>query len=88
MRSFAIISWKTYFGAKIEKIKNELEEDGKVGRPKDPVRYGKDDHPLGRDPLGDKTLKRKEGTYKYNNLRKNYREIFKDMNGNEKKIIT
>ena len=72
----------------IQKIKEELAEDGKVGRPKDPVRYGKDDHPLGRDPLGDKTLKRKEGTYKYNTHKKNYQEIFKDMNGNKKKIIT
>jgi hypothetical protein len=72
----------------IQRIKEELEEEGKVGRPKDPVRYGKDDHPMGRDPLGDKTLKRKEGYSTYNKYKKNYQEIFKDMNGNEKKIIT
>jgi hypothetical protein len=71
----------------IEKIKTELEEDGKVGRPKDPVRYGKDDHPMGRDPLGIKTLKQKEGSVKYK-PRNTYQEIFKDMNGNKKKIIT
>ena len=72
----------------IQRIKEELEEDGKVGRPKDPVRYGKDDHPMGRDPLGIKTLKRKEGYSTYNKHKKNYQEIFNDMNGNKKKIIT
>jgi hypothetical protein len=70
----------------IQKIKEELEEEGKVGRPKDPVRYGKDDHPLGRDPLGIKTLKQKEDSVKYK-PRKPYQEIFKDMEGNKKKII-
>ena len=72
----------------IKKIKEELEEDGKVGRPKDSVRYGKDDHPMGRDPLGIKTLKRKEGYSTYNKHKKNYQEIFKDMDGNKKKILT
>jgi hypothetical protein len=72
----------------IKKIKEELEEDGKVGRPKDSVRYGKDDHPMGRDPLGIKTLKRKEGYSTYNKHKKNYQEIFKDMDGNKRKIIT
>ena len=38
--------------------KLKLELDGQVGRPKDPVRYGHDDHPEGRDPLGIKTLSR------------------------------
>jgi len=70
----------------IEKIKTELEED-KVGRPKDPVRYGKDDHPMGRDPLGVKTLKQKEGSVKYKPRKSYYGEIFKDMDGNRKKII-
>jgi hypothetical protein len=72
----------------IQRIKDELEEDGKVGRPKDPVRYGKDDHPMGRDPLGIKTLKRKEGYSTYNKHKKSYQEIFRDMDGNKKKIIT
>jgi hypothetical protein len=71
----------------IERIKTELEEDGKVGRPKDPVRYGKDDHPMGRDPMGIKKLKQKEGSVKYK-PRNTYQEIFKDMNGNKKRIIT
>jgi hypothetical protein len=71
----------------IQKIKKELEEDGKVGRPKDAVRYGKDDHPQGRDPLGVKTLKQKEGSVKYK-PRNSYFEIFKDMDGNKKKILT
>jgi len=71
----------------IQKIKEELEEEGKVGRPKDPVRYGKDDHPLGRDPLGVKTLKQKEDSVKYK-PRRAYEAIFKDMDGNMKKIIT
>ena len=63
----------------IEKIKNELEEEGQVGRPKDPVRYGKDDHHLGRDPLGIKTLKQK--------AQRESKEIFKDMLGNKKTIL-
>jgi hypothetical protein len=70
----------------LNRLKEELAEDG-VGRPKDPVRYGKDDHPEGRDPLGIKTLKAKEGSVKYK-PRNNYQEIFKDMNGNKKTILT
>ena len=71
----------------LDRLKTELEEEGKVGRPADPVRYGKDDHPEGRDPLGIKTLKTKEGSVKYK-PRNNYQEIFKDMNGNKKTILT
>ena len=71
----------------LNRLKTELEEDGQIGRPKDPVRYGKDDHPEGRDPLGIKTLKQKEGSVKYN-ARDSYLEIFKDMNGNKKTILT
>ncbi len=63
----------------LDKLKSELEEDGKVGRPKDPVRYGKDDHHLGRDPLGIKTLKQK--------TQRETIEIFKDMVGNKKTIL-
>jgi hypothetical protein len=70
----------------IEKIKKELDEEGKVGRPKDPVRYGKDDHPQGRDPLGIKTLKQKEDSVKYK-PRNSYTEIFKDMEGKTTKTI-
>jgi hypothetical protein len=69
----------------LNRLKTELEEDG-VGRPKDPVRYGKDDHPEGRDPLGIKTLKQKEGSVKYK-PRDSYLEIFKDMDGNKKTIL-
>ena len=65
----------------IEKIKSELEEEGKVGRPKDAVRYGKDDHPMGRDPLGIKTLKQKEGSVSYKPRKSYAEEIFKDMEG-------
>ena len=72
----------------IQKIKNELEEEGNVGRPKDPVRYGKDDHPEGRDPLGIKTLKQKEGSVKYKPRKNSYLEVFKDMDGNKKTILT
>jgi len=71
----------------LDRLKTELEEDG-VGRPKDPVRYGKDDHPEGRDPLGIKTLKQKEGSVGYKPRKNSYFEIFKDMNGNKKKILT
>ena len=72
----------------IQKIKNELAEEDKVGRPKDPVRYGKDDHPEGRDPLGIKTLKQREGSVQYKPRKASYMEIFKDMNGNKKTILT
>jgi hypothetical protein len=71
----------------LNRLKTELEEDGQIGRPKDPVRYGKDDHPEGRDPLGIKTLKQKEASVKYK-ARDSYLEIFKDMNGNKKTILT
>ena len=71
----------------IAKIKAELEEEG-VGRPKDSVRYGKDDHPEGRDPLGIKTLKQKEGSVQYKPRKNSYFEVFKDMNGGKKKILT
>jgi hypothetical protein len=71
----------------LDRLKTELEEEGKVGRPKDPIRYGKDDHPQGRDPLGIKTLKQKEDSVKYR-PRTNYQEIFKDMKGGKKRILT
>jgi hypothetical protein len=71
----------------LDRLNNELETEGNVGRPKDPVRYGKDDHPLGRDPFGQKANKQKEGSVKYK-PRENYREIFKDMMGNKKTILT
>jgi hypothetical protein len=71
----------------LDRLKTELETEGDVGRPKDPVRYGKDDHPLGRDPFGQKANKEKEGSVKYK-PRENYREIFKDMMGNKKTILT
>ena len=71
----------------LDRLKSELETEGDVGRPKDPVRYGKDDHPLGRDPFGQKSNKQKEGSVKYKS-RENYREIFKDMYGNKKTILT
>ena len=70
-----------------DKLKTELEEEDKGGRPKNPVRYGKDDHPQGRDPLGIKTLKQKEGSVKFKS-RDSYLEIFKDMDGNKKTILT
>lgn len=68
--------------------KLKLELDGNVGRPKDPVRYGKDDHPEGRDPLGIKTLKAKEGSVPYKPRKSSYFEVFKDMDGNKKTILT
>jgi hypothetical protein len=71
----------------LSRLNTELEEDGTIGRPKDPVRYGKDDHPEGRDPMGIKTLKQKEGSVKYK-ARDSYLEVFKDMNGNKKTILT
>ncbi len=72
----------------LDRLKTELENEGQVGRPKDPVRYGKDDHPEGRDPLGIKTLKQREGSVPYKPRKNSYLEIFKDMNGNKKTILT
>jgi hypothetical protein len=71
----------------IDNINLELANEDEGGRPKDPTRYGKDDHPQGRDPLGIKTLKQKEGSVKYK-ARDSYLEIFKDMDGNKKTILT
>jgi hypothetical protein len=71
----------------IDNINLELANEDEGGRPKDLTRYGKDDHPQGRDPLGVKTLKQKEGSVKYK-PRESYTEIFKDMKGNKKKILT
>lgn len=71
-----------------ELTKLKLELDGQIGRPKDPVRYGHDDHPLGRDPLGIKTLKHKEGNIPYKPRKSSYFEVFKDMDGNKKTILT
>jgi hypothetical protein len=72
----------------INSINSELEGESKIGRPKDAVRYGKDDHIAGRDPLGIKTLKSKEGSEKYKPRKISYLEVFKDMNGNKKTILT
>jgi len=72
----------------INSINSELESESKIGRPKDAVRYGKDDHIAGRDPLGIKTLKSKEGSEKYKPRKISYLEVFKDMNGNKKSILT
>jgi len=72
----------------INSINSELESESKIGRPKDTVRYGKDDHIAGRDPLGIKTLKSKEGSIPYKPRKISYLEVFKDMNGNKKTILT
>ncbi len=38
----------------IQKLKTEIELNREVGRPREGNTYGKDKHPYGRDPLGDK----------------------------------
>ena len=38
----------------IQKLKTEIELNRNVGRPREGNTYGKDKHPYGRDPLGDK----------------------------------
>jgi hypothetical protein len=63
----------------LQRIKTELSEKDTVGRPKDPVRYGKDDHHLGRDPFGIKSIKQI--------ATREYTEIFKDMLGNKRNIL-
>lgn len=73
----------------ISGINSELSNPDLGGRPKDPSRYGKDDDELGRDPLGIKTLKAKEGSVNtYKPRKSSYMEIFKDMKGNKKTILT
>jgi hypothetical protein len=75
--------------SEIESINSQLSNEVDLGgRPKDAIRYGKDDHPEGRDPLGIKTLKSKEGSVKKYKPRDSYFEIFKDMKGNKKTILT
>jgi hypothetical protein len=41
----------------LDNIRKELSSNGQVGRPKESGRYGTDEHPYGRDPLGDKERK-------------------------------
>ena len=50
----------------LEKLKQEIKDKG--GRPKEGGTYGKDKHPYGRDPLGNKERKDKK---EYNFGRKN-----------------
>jgi hypothetical protein len=49
----------------IGKLKTEIELNRGVGRPKEGNTYGKDKHPYGRDPLGNKEneTQRKRETY-------------------------
>ena len=44
----------------LENLKNEIRDKG--GRPREGGTYGKDKHPLGRDPLGDKERKKRSRT--------------------------
>ena len=47
----------------IEKMKQEI-VDNKGGRPREGNTYGKDKHPLGRDPLGNKENEKERNSYK------------------------
>jgi hypothetical protein len=38
----------------LQNLKQEIQANGKVGRPREGNTYKKDKHPYGRDPLGDK----------------------------------
>ena len=68
------------------KLNGKAKQENSTGRPKDNIRYGKDDHPLGRDPLGIKTLKHKETDVKYV-PKKKYSEIFTSMDGKKRRIL-
>jgi hypothetical protein len=81
------------------KVEDELEElkqqignrksGGEGGRPREGNTYGKDKHPYGRDPLGDKEnhKERKRETFTNNNTKKIAREYINGMSA-KKRIIT
>jgi hypothetical protein len=65
----------------IGKLKTEIELNREVGRPREGNTYGKDKHPYGRDPLGDKENhkeRKRDDRYLNTNAKKLAREY---MNG-------
>jgi len=74
----------------ISKLKTEIELNRGVGRPREGNTYGKDKHPYGRDPLGDKE-NHKERKRDDRNLNANAKKLAREyINGlsSKKKILS
>jgi hypothetical protein len=74
----------------LEELKNSLQtQKDEGGRPKEGNTYGKDKHPYGRDPLGNKEneKERKRDTYSVSNSKKLAREYINGISS-KKKIIS
>jgi len=72
----------------IQKLKTEIELNRGVGRPKEGNTYGKDKHPYGRDPLGNKEneKERKRDTRSIESSKKLAREYINGISS-KKKIL-
>jgi hypothetical protein len=74
----------------ISKLKTEIELNREVGRPKEGNTYGKDKHPYGRDPLGDKENhkeRKREDRVLNTNAKKLAREYINGVSS-KKKVLT
>jgi hypothetical protein len=74
----------------LEELKNSLKSQSDLGgRPREGNTYGKDKHPYGRDPLGNKEneKERKRDTYSVSNSKKLAREYINGISS-KKKIIS
>jgi hypothetical protein len=73
----------------IEKMKQEINDNDTGGRPKEGNTYGKDKHPLGRDPLGNKEneAERKRETRTNESKRKLAQEYINGISS-KKKILS
>ena len=73
----------------IEKMKQEINDNDKGGRPKEGNTYGKDKHPLGRDPLGNKENE-KERKREFRTMESNKKLAQEYINGisSKKKILS
>jgi hypothetical protein len=73
----------------ISKLKTEIELNRGVGRPREGNTYGKDKHPYGRDPLGDKENhkeRKRDDRYLNTNAKKLAREYINGISS-KKKIL-
>ncbi len=73
----------------ISKLKTEIELNREVGRPREGNTYGKDKHPYGRDPLGDKENhkeRKRDDRYLNTNAKKLAREYINGISS-KKKIL-
>jgi hypothetical protein len=74
----------------ISKLKTEIELNREVGRPREGNTYGKDKHPYGRDPLGDKENhkeRRRDDRILNTNAKKLAREYINGISA-KKKILS